>query len=118
MTVNKMIKLRDLKFSEINQNFSIQEHKALIFDTPYQYDGILGSGFLSKGGMNFNYRESVLEEYDSKLALSDPNGLTSRYFKDMDNFLNIQVEDEALGRGWLGSFATEILDADYERANI
>jgi hypothetical protein len=30
----------------------------------------------------------------------------------------IQVEDEIFGEGWLECFATEILDAKYERTDV
>ena len=59
-----------------------------------------------------------MEWYDSKLPLRDPRGLNSEDFKEMEDSLYIQIEEELLGEDWLDSFATEILDAKYEKADI
>jgi hypothetical protein len=36
----------------------------------------------------------------------------------MDNMLHIQVKDKIFGEGWLECFATEILDAKYEKTGV
>ena len=96
----------------------IEEHKALVFDTPCRYDIIFGSDFLSKVGMKINYEESVVEWYDSILPLRDPRGLDPEHFKEMEDSLFVQIEDEFLGEKWLDSFAIQILDAKYKKADI
>ena len=60
----------------------------------------------------------MIEWYDSTLPLRDPHGLACDNFKEMEDSLYTQVEDEVLGEDWLDSYATEILDAKYEKANI
>ncbi len=39
-------------------------------------------------------------------------------FDAMENMFHIQVEDELFGEDWLKCFATEILDAKFERADV
>ena len=69
MTVNTVVKLRDLRLPEFNGNMSIESHNALVFDTPCRYGIILGSDFLSKVGIKINYEDSVVEWYNSRFPL-------------------------------------------------
>ena len=64
--------------------------------------------------MKINFEDSV----NSKLPLRDLRGLASEDFKEMEDSLYVQVEDELFGEGWLDSYATTILDAKYEKADI
>ena len=118
MSASRMVKLRDLRLPEFNKNMNIEEHKALVFDANCRYDIIFGSDFLTKVGMKINYEEKVVEWYDSKLPLRNPKALENEDFKEMEDSLCVQVEDELLGDDWLQSYATEILDAKYEKADI
>ena len=93
-------------------------HNALVFDTPCRYDIIFGTDFLNKVGMKINFEDSVVEWYDSKLPLYDPRGLGLEDFKEMEDSLYVQIEDEPFGEDWLDSYATTILDAKYEKADI
>ncbi len=36
----------------------------------------------------------------------------------MEHMFHIQVKDEVLGEDWLKSFATEILDAKYDKTDV
>jgi hypothetical protein len=44
--------------------------------------------------------------------------LDSKEFDAMEDMLYIQVKDEIFGEDWLKCFATEILDAKYERTDV
>ena len=68
--------------------------------------------------MKINFEDSVVEWYDFKLPLRDPRGLGPEDFKEMEDSLYIQVEDETFGDDWLDSYATTIIDAKYEKADI
>ena len=118
MTVNTMVKLRDLRLPKSNKNTSIESHNALVFDTPFRYDIMFGTDFLNKVGMKMIFEDSVVEWYDSKLPLCDPRGLGPDDFKEMEDYLYVQIEDELFGEDWLDSYATTILDAKYEKADI
>ena len=101
MTVNTMAKLRDLRLPEFNKNMSIESQMALVFGTPCRYNIIFGSDFLSKVGTKINYVsmriQYVVEWYDSRLPLQDPHGLAPKDFKEMEDSLYAQIEEELLG---------------------
>ena len=53
-----------------------------------------------------------------KFPLRDPRGLEPEEFKEIEDSLYVQVEDELFGEDWLDSYATTILDATYGKADI
>jgi hypothetical protein len=59
-----------------------------------------------------------MEWFDCFIPLCPPGGLDSKEFDAMDNMFHIQVKDEILGEDWLECFATEILDAKYEKTDV
>ena len=52
------------------------------------------------------------------MLLRDPRGLGLENFKEMEDSLYVQVEDEIFGEDWLDSYATTIFDAKCEKADI
>ncbi len=56
--------------------------------------------------------------FDCSIPLCPPGGLDSKEFDAMEDMFLIQVEDEIFGEDWLELFATEILDAKYERTDV
>jgi hypothetical protein len=59
-----------------------------------------------------------MEWFDCSIQLCPPGGLDSNKFNAMEDIFHIQVEDELFGEDWLKCFATEILDAKYERTDV
>ncbi len=59
-----------------------------------------------------------MEWFDCSIPLCPPGGLNSKEFDAMEDMFHIQVEDKIFGEDWLDCFATEILDAKYERTNV
>ena len=59
-----------------------------------------------------------MEWFDCSIPLCPPGGLDSKEFGTMEDMFHIQVKDEILGKDWLECFATEILDAKYERTDV
>ena len=51
-------------------------------------------------------------------VIRDPSSLDTKSFIDMKDAMFIQTEDELLGDDWLDSFATEILDAKYNKTDV
>ena len=51
--------------------------------------------------MKIEFEDSVVKWYDSKFPLQDQRGLAPKDFKEMEESLYIQVEDELLLRGRL-----------------
>ncbi len=59
-----------------------------------------------------------MEWFDCSIPLHPTGGLDSNKFDAMEDIFHIQVEDELFGEDWLKCFATEILDAKYERTDV
>ncbi len=59
-----------------------------------------------------------MEWVDCSISLCSPKGLDSKDFDTMEDMFHIQVEDEIFGKDWLECFATEILDAKYEKTDV
>jgi hypothetical protein len=52
------------------------------------------------------------------IPLCPPRGLDSKEFESMEDMFHIQVINKIFGKDWLECFATEILDAKHERADV
>jgi hypothetical protein len=114
-----VITMRKLRLPKFNKNRRINQQKVLVFDNDnIKYNIILGTNFLSKTGIKLNYSEGNMEWFDYSIPLCPPGGLGSKKFDAMEDIFYIQVEDEIFGEDWLECFATEILDAKYERTDV
>ncbi len=83
-----------------------------------KYNIILVTNFLSKTGIKPNYSERNMERFDCSIPLCPPGGLDSKEFDTMENMFHIQVKDKIFSEDWLECFATEILDAKYEKTDV
>ncbi len=83
-----------------------------------KYDIILGTNFLSKTGIKLNYSEGNMECFDCSIPLHPPGGLDLSEFDAMEDMFHIQAKDKIFGEDWLECFATEILNAKYERIDV
>ncbi len=83
-----------------------------------KYDIILGTNFLFKTGMKLNYLEGNMEWFDCSIPLCPPGSLDSKEFYAMEDMFYIQVKDMIFGEDWLECFATEILDAKYDKTDV
>ncbi len=91
----------------------------LVFDNDnLKFDIILGTNFLSKTGIKLNYSEENMEWFDCSIPLHPPGGLDLNEFDAMEGKFHIQVKDKLFGEDWLKCFATEILDAKYEKTDV
>jgi hypothetical protein len=59
-----------------------------------------------------------MEWFDCFIPLRPPGCLDLNKYKAMEEIFHIQVEDKLFGEDWLKCFATEILDAMYERTDV
>ncbi len=82
-----------------------------------KYDIILGTNFVSETGIKLNYSEGNMEWFDISTLLCPTGGLYLKEFNAMEDMFHIQVKDEIFGEDWLECFATEILDAKYEKTD-
>jgi hypothetical protein len=55
-----------------------------------------------------------MEWFDCSIPLHPPEGLDTKDFDAMEGMFFVQTEDELFGEDWLNSYATEILDMQYE----
>ena len=55
-----------------------------------------------------------MEWYKCILPLRDPDTLDSETFKDMEDAMLIQIDDDIFGVDWLDGFVTEIRDSKYD----
>jgi hypothetical protein len=119
LKMQEVITMRDLRLPEFNKNRRINQQKVLVFDNHnVNYDIILGTNFLSKTGIKLNYSEGNMEWFDCSIPLCPPGGLDSKELDAMEDMFHIQVKDEIFGEDWLECFATEILDAKYEKTDV
>jgi hypothetical protein len=119
LKMQEVVTMRDLRLPEFNKNRRINQQKVLVFDNDnVKYNIILGTNFLSKTGIKLNYSEGNMEWFGCSIPLHPPGGLDSKEFDAMEDMFHIQVEDKIFGEDWLECFATEILDAKYERKDV
>ncbi len=117
--MQEVVTMHDLRLPEFDKNRHINQQKVLVFDNDnLKYDIILGTNFLSKTGIKLNYSEENMEWFDCFIPLRPPGGLDSKKIDAMETMFHIQVEDKIFGEDWLECFATEILDAKYERTDV
>ncbi len=117
--MQKVITMQDIRLPEFDKNRCINQQKVLVFDNDnIKYDIILGKKIYSKTGIKLNYSEGNMEWFDCSIPLCPPGGLDLKEFNAMEDMFHIQVKDEIFGEDWLECFATEILDAKYERRDV
>jgi hypothetical protein len=117
--MQEVVTMGDIRLPEFDKNRRINQQKVLVFDNNnVKYNIILGTNFLSKTGIKLNYSEGNMEWFDCSIPLCPPGGLDSKDFDAMEDIFYIQVKDKIFGEDWLQCFATEILDAKYERTDV
>jgi hypothetical protein len=109
----------DVRLPKFDKNRRINQQKVLVFDNNnIKYNIILGTHFLSNTGIKLNYSNRNMKWFDCSIPLCLPGGLDSKEFNTMEDMFHIQVEAEIFGEDWLECFATEILDAKYEKTDV
>jgi hypothetical protein len=119
LKMQEVVTMHDLRLPEFHKNRRINQQKVSVFDNDnVKYNIILGTNFLSKTEIKVNYSEGNMEWFDCSIQLCPPGGSDSKEFKAMEDMFHIQVKDEIFGEDWLVCFATEILDAKYEKTDV
>ena len=59
-----------------------------------------------------------MERYEWILPLRDPFTIDKESYQDMEDAMHVQTEDKFLGEDWLDNYATEILDAKYNKTDV
>ncbi len=119
LKTQEVVMMQDIRLTEFDKNRRINQQKVLVFDNDnVKYDIILGTNFFSKNGIKLNYSEGNMEWFDCSIPLCPPGGLDSNKFDAMEDMFHIQAKGKLFGEDWLECFATEILDAKYERTDV
>jgi hypothetical protein len=119
LETQKVVTMQNSRLPKFDKNRRINQQKVLVFDNGnVKYDIILGTNFLSKTGIKLNYSEGNMEWFHCSIPLCPLRGLDSNKFGAMEDMFHIQVKDELFREDWLECFATEVLDAKYERTNV
>jgi hypothetical protein len=119
LKTKEVITMQDLRLPKFEKNRRINQQKVLVFDNNnVKYDIILGTNFLSKTRIKLNYSEGNMEWFNCCIPLHPPGGLDSKEFDAIEDMFHIQVKDKLFDEDWLKCFATEILDAKYEKTDV
>jgi hypothetical protein len=119
LKMQEVVMMQDIRLPKFDKNRRINQQKVSVFDNDnIKYEIILGTNFLSKTGIKLNYSEENMEWCDCSIPLCPPGGLDSKEFDATEDMFHIQVEDEIFSEDWLECFATEILDAKYEKTDV
>ncbi len=119
LKTQEAITMQDLRLPEFDNNRHINQQIVLVFgNNKVKYNIILGTNFLSKTGIKLIYSEGNMEWFDWSIPIYPPGGLDLNKFDAMKDMFHIQVKDKLVSEDWLKCFATEILDAKYDRTDV
>jgi hypothetical protein len=119
LKTQESVTMQDIRLPEFNKNRRINQQKVLVFDNNnVKCDIILDTHFLSKTGIKLNYSEGNMEWFDCSIPLCPLGSLDLKEFDPIEDMFHIQVKDKIFSKDWLECFATEILDAKYEKTNV
>ena len=91
--------MRDVQLPEFDKNRQVSQQKALIFENDNcKYNIIFGTKFLSKTGINLDYKTGQMKWFDNVLPMRPTHGLTSSDFDAMEDQYLIQIENQILGK--------------------
>ena len=121
MRVESVVRLRDIKLPEFDKNRTVDELKALVFDSPCAYDILLGADALKKLGLILDYKTGTVDWCGNTIQMRDAHAVKKEDYVDMMDSFHIQLEEEWLGYDddyFADAYATSILDAKYEQIDI
>ncbi|KAL7450185.1 hypothetical protein ACHAWC_004846 [Mediolabrus comicus] len=128
VTVTEKVTLRQVKLPEFDKNRTIDECKALVFDSPCQYDVLIGADLLKKLGAILDYENGTVEWLGNTIPMRNPHLISTDEYNHMLDSFFLQEEEEILeyeaymdhyiSSGYDHSYAAEILDAKYEQVDI
>jgi hypothetical protein len=116
-----MVVMLNLRLPELDKNRNIDQQKAFIYESETcKYDVILGADFLTKTGIDVKYSTCTIQWFKNDLPLQDSHTLKDKDYVAMVEISAIQQEMEFFGMNWYDPtcYATEILDAKYEKVHI
>jgi hypothetical protein len=119
LKTQEVVTMQDIRLPEFDKNRPINQQKVLVFDNDnIKYNIILSTNILSKSGVMLNYSEGNMKWFDCSIPLHPPGGLDATEFSAMEDMSSTQVKDKIFSEDWLECFATDILDAKYEKTQM
>jgi hypothetical protein len=102
LKTQEVITMQDLRLPKFDKNRCINQQQVLVFDNDnVKYDIFLGTNFLSKTRIKFNYSEGNMEWFDCSTPLRPPGGLDLTEFDAMEDMFHILAKDKLFGEDWL-----------------
>jgi hypothetical protein len=90
LKMQEVVTRQDIRLPEFNKNRRINQQKVLVFDNKnVKYNIILGTNFLSKTGIKWNYSEGNMEWFDCSIPLRPPGSLDLKEFDAMEDKFHI-----------------------------
>ena len=106
------IEIQGMRLPEFDRNRVIDSHEFGTFDTPCQYDLILGTEFLAKMGIKLDY-EKLQVEWLGIVRPMNTNKFTAERRRSLVGAYLLQMEDDD-ELDDLACYATAVMDAKYE----
>ncbi len=113
--------MHNIQLPELDKNRNVEQQKALIFESETcKYDVILGADFLTKSGIDVKYSTGTIQQFENEIPHCDPHLLTDKDYISMAELIEVQQEVEFFCVDWYDPtcYASEILDARYEKVSI
>lgn len=110
------VRLEGMRLPAFDKNRVIADHSFEVFDADCNYDIILGGDFLTKIGMNLQYKDLTIEWYGNVVpmeTLSRPDAVASH----VEQYL-LQMEADDVEFDLDSYVAAPMLDAKYEPVSI
>jgi transposase InsO family protein len=117
------VPIKDIALPEFDRHRKIDGAYAFVFDTPCRYHCILGSGFLTKAGIDIKFSEKQVEWFGNTIPLRNPNDFTPEDLAVCLNSMQVDVDDDFLSEHFdediYDNYAVgKILDALYEKMDV
>ena len=107
---------KGMRIPAFDKNRVIDQHEFLVFDSPCNYDIILGGDFLRKVGMTLDYKDLKVEWLGNTIpmeSLNSPKAVAAH----VDAYLaQIELEDQSFEED--NYFSAPIKDAKYDKVDI
>ena len=112
--------LQNIRLPELDKNRIVNNQTALVFDSDFRYDVIIGSDLLKKAGIYIKRSTGRVECFGKNIPLCEAPRVET-YEEDFKTFIDdylSQMEDEQFGGDIYDKYAASILDAKYEKVDV